>query len=284
MAEERTQRRLAAILAADVVGYSRLMERDEMGTLAAINDRRRTILEPLLASHRGRIVKLMGDGVLVEFAGAVNAVQCAVALQQSMAAANRGLPPESQIVLRVGINLGDVVVEGRDLFGDGVIVAARLEALAEPGDILVAATVHDHTRSMLDIAFEDFGPHNVKNLTRPIHVYRVVAPQPGEAPSTSKRRMQPLALPDKPSIAVLPFTNMSGNPDQGYLSDGITEDIITELSRFRSLFVIARNSSFAYRGESVDVRRIGRELGVRFVVEGSFRRTGERQPPLGGAL
>jgi TolB-like protein/class 3 adenylate cyclase/Flp pilus assembly protein TadD len=276
MAEERTKRRLAAILAADVVGFSRLMEADEAGTLAALKARRKEVLDPLLAKHLGRVFKVTGDGVLLEFASAVNAVRCAIELQHAMEAANADLPPNRQFRLRVGINLGDVIADGSDLYGDGVNVASRLEALAEPGSILIAGTVHDHTKSKLDATFEDLGSQTVKNLTQPIHVYRVVMAVPDEGSPASARRADPLTLPTKPSIAVLPFTNMSGDPGQSYLSDGITEDIITELSRFRSLFVIARNSSFAYRGESTDVRRIGRELGVRFIVEGSFRRAGER--------
>jgi adenylate cyclase len=269
------ERRLAAILAADVVGYSRLLGIDEAGTLAALEDRRATVLEPLLERHRGRVVKLMGDGVLAEFASAVNAVQCAVELQQEMAEANRGTAADKAIVLRVGVNLGDVVVEDGDLFGDGVNVAARLEALAEPAGVCISGSVYDQVRGKVKARFEDIGRQPLKNIAEPVQVYRI---RPGApAPDGEDRPAgAALPLPVKPSIAVLPFDNLSGDASQAYLSDGITEDIITELSRFHSLFVIARNSSFAWRGESVDVRRVGRELGVRFVVEGSVRMAGER--------
>ena len=269
MAEDRNQRRLAAILAADVVGYSRLMEQDEAGTLATLKARRKGVLEPLVAKYSGRVFKVTGDGVLVEFASAVNAVQCAIDLQKGMTAANNDMPDGHHIVLRIGINLGDVIVEGSDLYGDGVNIAARLEAIAEPGSILVSATTFDHVKSKLKIGFDDLGPQSLKNIAEPIRAYRV-AGTPSSAPAVSK------PASDKPSIAVLPFTNMSGDPGQEYFSDGITEDIITELSRFRSLFVIARNSSFAFKGGAVDVRNIGRQLGVRYVVEGSVRRAGDR--------
>jgi TolB-like protein len=260
-------RRLAAILAADVVGYSRLMEADEAGTHAALTARRKTVLEPLVAKHKGRIVKLMGDGVLAEFASAVNAVQCAAELQQGMTAANAGIPEDQRIVLRIGVNLGDVIVEGEDIYGDGVNIAARIEALAEPGAVYVSRVVMEQTRGKLELEFEDAGEHSLKNIAQPVRVYRVAAPE---------MERGALPLPDKPSIAVLPFTNMSGDPEQEYFSDGITEDIITELSRFRSLFVIARNSSFTLKGKAVDVKRVGRELGVQFVIEGSVRRSADR--------
>jgi adenylate cyclase len=262
------ERRLAAILAADVVGYSRLLEQDEAGTLATLKERRKDILQPLLAQHHGRIVKVMGDGVLVEFASAVNAVQCAVDLQEGMAAANADLPEDRRIDLRIGINLGDVVVEGGDLYGAGVIVAVRLEAMAEPAGICVSGSVHEQICNKLPVTFEDLGSCEVKNIAKPVHVFRINA---------AMRRSQ-AAIPSvsaaKPTIAVLPFTNMSGDPEQQYFSDGIAEDIITELSRFHSLLVIARNSSFQYRDKAIDVKRIGRELGVQYVVEGSVRRAG----------
>ncbi|QIG48993.1 adenylate/guanylate cyclase domain-containing protein [Nordella sp. HKS 07] len=270
MAEGQVQRRLAAILSADVAGYSRLMEQDEAGTLAALKERRKDILDPLVAAHHGRIVKLMGDGVLVEFASAVNAVACAVELHKRMAAASDGLPEERRILLRIGINLGDVMVEGGDLYGDGVNIAARLEKLADPGGICVTGKVHDEVRRKLDLVFEDAGEQTLKNMTEPVRIYRSGGER-GRAPAT-----QQAPSPEKPSIAVLPFVNMSSDPDQEYFSDGITEDIITELSRFHSLFVIARNSSFQYRGKAVDMRRIGQELGVHYVVEGSVRRAGDR--------
>jgi adenylate cyclase len=263
----RVTRRLAAILALDVVGYGRLMEKDEAGTLAVLRDRRKTILDSLVTRHRGRIVKVMGDGALVEFASAVGAVECGVELQSRMTDANAGLPDDRAIVLRVGINLGEVMVEDGDLYGDGVNIAARLEAIAEPGGICVSSKVHDEVRGKLDLGFDDLGEIALKNMSKPVRVYRV-AGRPHVLVAT------PPAMSDKPAIAVLPFVNMSGDPEQQYFSDGITEDIITELSRFRSHTVIARNSSFQYRDKSADVRRIGRDLGAEYVVEGSVRRVG----------
>ena len=264
-----TTRRLAAILAADVVGYSRLMEQDEAGTLAVLKERRKRILDPLVAEHRGRMIKVMGDGVLVEFASAVNAVACAVELQKRMAAANEGAPEDRGITLRIGINLGDVMVEGGDLYGDGVNVATRLQELAEPGSICLSGTVREHIDKKLSLAFDDLGLREVKNLARPIQVFRIVS---AGSPASETRG----AGATKPSIAVLPFTDMSGESEQQYFSDGITEDIITELSRYRSLFVIARNSSFQFRGRSVDISAVRRKLGVRYIVEGSVRRSGGR--------
>jgi len=269
MAEEPPKRRLAAILAADVAGYSRLMGEDEAGTLSALKARRKEILQPVVSKHHGRIVKLMGDGVLVEFASAVNAVVCAVELQGAMAAANKDLPEDRQISLRVGINLGDVMVEDGDLYGDGVNIAARLEALAEPGCVFVSSKVRDEVVGKLGIGFEDLGPQSLKNIAEPVRAYRVSG-VPAVAVAAPKNAT------DKPSIAVLPFTNMSGDPEQEYFSDGITEDIITELSRFRSLLVLARHSSFAFKGRAVDVTEIGRKLGARYVIEGSVRKAGNR--------
>ncbi|HTO62233.1 MAG TPA: adenylate/guanylate cyclase domain-containing protein [Bradyrhizobium sp.] len=270
MAEERVQRRLAAILAADVVGYSRLIEQDEAGTLTALKDRRKRVLTPLVSEHEGRIVKVMGDGVLVEFASAVNAVACAVELQKCTAIANNGLADDRRIVLRVGINLGDVVVEGGDIYGDGVIIAVRLQAMAEPGGICISGSVHEQVGNKLQLAFDDLGPCEVKNIAKLVRALRVKVDR--------SEPEQPAARPAqaKPSIAVLPFDNMSGNPEQQYFSDGVTEDIITELSRFHELSVLARNTSFQFRDKTVDVRRLGRELGVQYVVEGSVRRMGER--------
>ena len=270
MADERPKRRLAAIAVADVVGYARLMEADEAGTLAALKERRKTILEPVVRGHEGRVIKIMGDGVLMEFASAVNAVMAAVELQAKMAEANAPLSEDRSILLRIGINLGDIIGEGSDVYGDGVNIAARLEALAEPGGICVSAKVRDELRGKGDHAFEDMGEVELKNIANPVRVFRIAE---GAGPAMAG---PPLALPDKPSIAVLPFTNMSGEPEQTYFSDGITEDIITELSRSRSLFVIARNSSFQYRDKALDVRRIARDLGVRYVVEGSVRTMGSR--------
>jgi len=259
------ERKLAAILAADVVDYSRLMERDEAGTLNALKARLKDVVQPLVAKHQGRIFKVTGDGVLVEFGSAVNAVQCAVELQHGMAAANGDLPEVHRIVLRIGINLSDVMVEGGDRYGEGVNVAARLEGIAEPGGILVSGTTYDHAKNKVSAGFEDIGAKTLKNIADPVRVYRI-ADTPYISPTSSK------APTEKPSIAVLPFSNMSGDPEQEYFSDGITEDIITELSRFRSLFVIARNSSFQYRDKAVDVRRVACELGVQYVVEGSVRK------------
>jgi TolB-like protein/Tfp pilus assembly protein PilF len=269
MVELRAQRRLAAILAADVVGYSRLMESDEDGTLAALKSRRKDVLDPLVAKHQGRIFKTTGDGVLVEFSSAVNAVQCAVDLQKGMAAANSGQPEARHIVLRMGVNLGDVMVEGSDLYGDGINVAARLENLAEPGGICLSAMVHQNVKTKLDLVFEDLGEQRFKNIAEPVRTYRVTGTQAVTVAA-------PKPVTDKPSIAVLPFTNMSGDPEQEYFSDGITEDIITELSRFRNLLVVARNSSFTVKGQAVDVKEVGRKLGARYVVEGSVRKVGNR--------
>jgi adenylate cyclase len=270
MAEERVQRRLAAIFAADVVGYSRLMERDEAGTLVALKSRRKDVLQPLLAKHCGRIVKLMGDGVLVEFASAVNAVQCAVELQNAMAAANDDVPQDSWILLRVGINLGDVMVEGSDLYGEGVNISARLEALADPGSIVVSRTVFNHVRGKVKVGFDDLGEQQLKNIADPVRIYRL---RPGGAAAIARPA---LALPEKPSIAVLPFENMSGDPDQEYFADGLTENIITGLSRFRDLFVMARHSSFAYKGKAAKIPDVCRELGVRYVLEGSVQMSSGR--------
>ncbi len=270
MAEKRAQRRLAAILAADVVGYSRLMETDEAGTLAALKARRRDVLDPLVVKHQGRIFKTTGDGVLIEFASAVNAMQCAVDLQQGMTTANANQPQDQHIILRIGVNLGDVMVEGSDLYGNGVNIAARLEALADPGGICVSAKLRDEIGRKLDLAFNDLGEQTLKNIASPVRVYGVKS----DKEATTVRPT--LALPDKPSIAVLPFQNMSGDPEQEFFSDGITEDIITALSRYRSLFVVARNSSFVFRGRAVDVREVGRALGVRVVLEGSVRKAGNR--------
>jgi TolB-like protein len=269
MAEERVQRRLAAILAADVVGYSRLMESDEAGTLAALKARRKSVLEPLVARHQGRVFKVTGDGVLVEFGSAVNAVQCAVDLQQSMAAANSDQPEERHIVLRIGINLGDVMVDGSDLYGDGVNIAARLEGLAEPGGILVSATAHDHVGTKVRVGFEELGTQPLKNIAQPVRVYRVTG-----TPAVAAAAPKPAS--NKASLAVLAFTNMSGDPEQEYFVDGLSEDLITDLSKVHGLFVISRHSSFAYKGKSVDIRSIAKDLGVRFVVEGSVRRAAAR--------
>jgi adenylate cyclase len=270
-----TTRRLAAILAADVAGYSRLIGIDEQGTLNRLRSIRTEVVDPKINEHHGRLVKTTGDGLLVEFGSVVDAVRCAVEIQQAMAQRNTG--SADRIEFRIGINVGDIVVEDGDIFGDGVNVAARLEALAEPGGICVSARVQEDAAGKLDFAFEDIGERALKNIARPIRVYRIRIPVAETAPTASvTRAMTALALPDKPSIAVLPFTNMSNDPDQEFFADGIAEDIITALSRYPSLFVIARNSCFTYKGRAIDVKRVGRELGVRYVLEGSLRKAGNR--------
>ena len=268
-------RRLAAILAADVAGYSRLMGIDEEGTHAALTALRRELTDPKIAEHRGRIVKTTGDGLLVEFPSVVDAVRCAVALQREMASRNDRVAKERRIEFRIGINLGDIIVDEQDIYGDGVNVAARLEALAEPGGICVSRVVRDQVRDKVDFGFEDLGEQHVKNIARPVRVYWIRDPLvANEQPLSASS--QPLSLPDKPSIAVLSFANMSGDPDQEYFADGMVEEIITALSRIRWLFVIARNSTFTYKGQAVDVKQVGRELGVRYVLEGSVRKAGGR--------
>jgi TolB-like protein len=268
------ERRLAAILAADVAGYTRLMGDDEAGTLHRLTELREQVLEPLIAEHHGRVVKLMGDGLLVEFASVVDALTCAVAWQNGVAEREAETDEDRRLQFRIGINLGDVIVEGEDIHGDGVNIAARLEGLAEPGGICLSGDVFRQAKGKMEAEFEDMGEQDLKNVAEPVRVYRIAADR--AVLSVPSPTTEPLPLPDKPSIAVLPFANMSGDPEQEYFSDGITEDIITELSRFSSLFVIARNSSFAYKGRSVDVRRVAQELGVRFVLEGSIRRAGKR--------
>jgi len=265
-------RRLAAILAADVAGYSRLIGADEGGTLQALKAIRAELIDPTIAAHNGRLVKTTGDGLLVEFQSVVDALCCATEVQAGMAERNATVPTDKRIEFRIGINMGDIVVEDGDIFGDGVNVAARLEALAEPGGICVSARVQEDAAGKLDIAFEDIGEQQLKNIARPIRVYRVAARREGIAAMGATL----LPLPDKPSIAVLPFANMSGEPEQDYFADGMVEEIITALSRIRWLLVIARNSSFAYKGQTVDVKQVGRELGVRYVLEGSVRKAGNR--------
>jgi TolB-like protein len=268
----RVERRLAAILAADVAGYSRLIGADEGGTLERLKTLRHELLDPKIAEHHGRLVKTTGDGLLVEFASVVDALRCAVDVQREMTGCNADLPPDGRIEFRIGINVGDIVVEDGDIFGDGVNVAARLEGLAEPGGICVSARVQEDAAGKLNLAFEDIGEQQLKNITRPVRAYRVIA----STGSASARTDPVLALPDKPSIAVLPFQNLSGDPDQEYFADGMVEEIITALSRIRWLFVIASNSSFTYKGHAVDVKQVGRELGVRYVLEGSVRKAGGR--------
>jgi TolB-like protein len=267
--QARVERRLAAILAADVVGYSRLIGADEEGTLARLKAYRREVIDPKIAEHRGRLVKTTGDGLLVEFASVVDALRCAVEVQRGMSERNATAPPDNRIEFRIGVNVGDIVVEDDDIFGDGVNIAARLEGIAEPGGICISARVQEDAAGRLDPGFEDIGEQALKNIARPVRVFRVatgnkLVPAPA------------LPLPDKPSIAVLPFANLSGDPEQEYFADGMVEEIITALSRIRWLFVIARNSSFTYKGQADDVKQVGRELGVRYVPEGSVRKAGGR--------
>ena len=281
------QRKLVAVLAADVVGYSRLMGRDESGTLARLREHRRRRLEPTLARYGGRLVKLTGDGALVEFASAVEALSAAITFQQAMNEADPECAETERIVFRIGLHLGDMIVEGDDLYGDGVNIAARLETAAPAGGILVSRTVHEAVTGRLKATFADLGNLALKNIERPVQAFSVKwepsdwrrPSSPALEPSYDQRQpssVEQLALPDKPSIAVLPFQNFSVDPEQEYFADGIVEDIITALSRFRSLFVIARNSSFAYKGRSPDIRQVGRELGVRYVLEGSVRKAASK--------
>ncbi len=269
MADERPERRLAAIVAADVVGYSRLMEADEEGTLATLTGHLSDLIEPAIGEHRGRVFKTTGDGILAEFASVVDAVRCAGAIQQGMRRRVADVPRDRRIVFRIGVNLGDVIVQDDDVHGDGVNVAVRLEGLCEPGEVVVSASVRDHADGKLDATFEDQGEHAVKNISKPVRVFGV---RFGQAPTEEPAP----ALPDKPSIAVLPFHNMSVDAEQEYFADGITEDIITALSRYRQFFVIARNTTFTYKGQAVDVQSVAGSLGVRYVLEGSVRRAGDR--------
>jgi len=279
MAEDRVDRRLAAILAADIAGYSRLMGVDEEGTLRQLKAHRKELIDPKITEHRGRIVKTTGDGMLVEFVSVVDAVRCAVDIQRNMIDRNSEVPAESCVQFRVGINVGDIISDSNDIYGDGVNVAARLEALAEPGGIMVSRNVHDQVRDKLNFGFEDMGEQTIKNIARPIGVHRIDLTEntgPAVVKSTAAFPKIELAGTDRPSIAVLPFANMSGDPEQEYFADGISEDIITGLSKLRWFFVIARNSSFTYKGKAVDVKRVARELGVRYVLEGSVRKGGNR--------
>jgi adenylate cyclase len=273
MADERVERRLTAIFAGDVAGYSRLMGEDDEGTLAGLNAHRREFLDPTIAEHRGRIVKRTGDGVLIEFASAVDAARCAVEIQRGMSERNAPVPPEKRIELRIGIHVGDIIIEDSDIFGDGVNVAARLESIAQPGGICISDDAYRQVRGKLDVNFQDSGEQALKNIARPVRVYQL---RPDALALSGKASAIGLTLPDKPSIAVLAFQNMSGDVEQEFFADGITEDIITALSKSHWLFVIARNSSFTYKEKSVDVRQVGRELGVRYVLEGSVRKAGNR--------
>jgi adenylate cyclase len=279
MDEARVERRLAAILAGDIAGYSRLMGIDEEGTLRQLKAHRKELIDPKITEHRGRIVKTTGDGMLVEFGSVVDAVRCAVDTQRGMAERNANVPAERRVELRMGINVGDIISDANDIYGDGVNVAARLEALADPGGIMVSRNVYDQVRDKLSFGFEDLGEQTVKNIARPIGVHRVsivadAAPTMVQSAAATSKTESSSA--DRPSIAVLPFANMSGDPEQEYFADGISEDIITGLSKLRWFFIIARNSSFAYKGNAVDIKRVARELGVRYVLEGSVRKGGNR--------
>ena len=274
MAEERVQRRLVAILAADVVGYSQLIEADEEGTRARFRSLYSELIDPKIAADDGRIVKTTGDGVLVEFSSAVDAVRSALDIQEAIRQRNADLPEDHCIAFRMGINLGDIIVEGDDIHGDGVNVAARLEVLCGPGEVYVSGTVREHVEGKLSVVFDDLGERTLKNIARSVHVF--VARSAADTGAAEDAASAALTLPDKPSIAVLAFENMSGDSEQEYFSDGISEDIITGLSRFHWLFVIARNSSFAYKGQALDVKRIARDLGVQYVLEGSVRKSGDQ--------
>ena len=269
MAQPHIERRLAAILAADVAGYSRLMGADEEGTLAALKVYRREIIDPKITEHRGRIVRIIGDGLLIEFASVIAAVRWAVEVQRAMGERNAGLPQEKRIEFRIGINAGDIIIDGTDIWGDGVNVAARLEALAKPGGICVSGRVQEDIHGSLEIGFEDIGEQQLKNIARTVRVYRVLL-------NGATKATPALQSPHRPSIAILPFNNMSGDPEQEYFADGMVEEITTALSRTRWLFVIARNSSFTYKGRPLDVKQVGRELGVRYVLEGGVRKAADR--------
>ena len=269
MAETRVERRLTAIFAGDVAGYSRLMGVDEEGTLARLNAHRREFLEPKIADHRGRIVKRTGDGILIEFASAVDATRCAVEIQRGMIKRNASVPQDKRIEFRIGVHVGDVIIEDGDMFGDGVNIAARLEGIAQPGGICISDDAYRQVRGKLDANFQDAGEQELKNIARPVRVYKLSAGGQLTEPAM-------LTLPDKPSIAVLPFQNLSGDPEQDYFADGMVDDIITGLSRIKWLFVIARNTTFTYKGRAVDVKQVGRELGVRYVLEGSVRKAADR--------
>src|SRR5713226_2551013 len=275
--EKRVKRRLAAILAADVAGYSRLMGADEEGTLARLKTFRKALIDPKITEHRGRIVKTTGDGMLVEFASAVDAARCALEVQRDMAGQNAELPQDGRIEFRIGIHIGDIIIDDNDIFGDGVNIAARLEGIAEPGGVCISDDAHRQVRGKVDFSYNDMGLQTLKNIAEPMHVWRMRLGSDTASmfPSGSSAAAHALVLPDKPSIAVLPFQNMSGDPEQEYFADGMVEEIITALSRFKSLFVIARNSSFTYKGKAVDIKQVGRELGVRYVVEGSVRKAAE---------
>jgi adenylate cyclase len=279
LSDERVKRRLAAVLAADVAGYSRLMGRDERGTHAKLKSFRKTLVNPTIAAHRGHIVKTTGDGMLVEFASVVDAVDCAAKLQHDMAAQNTDVPYDHRIEFRIGIHVGDIIFDDNDIFGDGVNIAARLEGIADPGGVCMSDDAYRQVRGKVEIACDDMGPQLLKNIAEPLRAWRVrltgQTPSAGQSGSAVSQA-QGLPLPDKPSIAVLPFQNMSGDPEQEYFADGIAEDVLTTLSKLQDLLVIARNSSFVFKGQAQDIREIGRKLGVRYVLEGSVRKAGNR--------
>ena len=275
MSSEPVERRLTAILAADVAGYSRLIGVDEEGTLAQLKAFRKTLLDPTIAKHRGRIVKTTGDGMLVEFASAVDAARCAVEVQRGMAGENMEVPQAERIEFRIGIHLGDIIIDDNDIFGDGVNIAARLESIAVPGGISISRAVHDQVCDRINVCFDDKGEIALKNIARPVQVFAISGAKESKTTVSPESKLA-LALPDKPSIAVLPFANLSSDPEQDYFADGMVEDIITALSHFKALFVTARNSSFTYKGRAVDVKQVGRELGVRYVLEGSVRKAANR--------
>ena len=279
MVPERVQRKLAAILSADVVGYSRLMGIDEAGTLSRLKALRRDLVDPLIAAYSGRTVKLMGDGALVEFASAVDAVTCAIEVQKQVRECNAGSPEDGWIQFRIGINVGDIIVDGGDIYGDGVNVAARIQALADPGGIYISRSAADQVRDKVPIKIETRGEQTVKNIARPIEVFCIIGEDRDGVAATihkTETHVQTSTVSDKPTIAVLPFVNMSGEPEQEFFADGITEDILTELSRFRELFVISRNSAFVYKGKPINAQKVAKELGVQYVVEGSVRKAGSR--------
>jgi TolB-like protein/class 3 adenylate cyclase len=279
LSREPVERRLAAILAADVAGSCRLIGIDEEGALAQLKALRKTLFDPKISDHRGRIVKNTGDGALVEFGSVVDAVRCADEIQRGMAEHNTDVPQDKRIEFRIGIHVGDIIIAEDDIFGDGVNIAVRLEGIAEPGGFSISDDAHRQIRGKVDITFEDTGSQSLKNIAEPIRVWRVrIAPisSPAMVTNLSSKTAQPLPLPDKPSIAVLPFHNMSVDPEQEYFADGMVEDIITGLSRSKSLFVIARHSTFTYKGKAVDIKQVGHELGVRYVLEGSVRKAGNR--------
>jgi TolB-like protein/class 3 adenylate cyclase len=273
--QSRVERRLAAILAADVAGYSRLMGLDEVGTARVLREHR-VVLDALVAKHGGRVVKTTGDGVLTEFSSVVDAVECALAIQAVMVERNEGVPPDRRMLLRIGINLGDVLVEGDDILGDGVNVAARLEGIAEPGGICISSSAYDQVRGKVAATFTDLGERSLKNIDRPVRAYTVVQDGTGRKAETARASPSPASVAPRLSIVVLPFANIGGDPEQEYFVDGVTENLTTDLSRISGTFVIARNTAFTYKGKHIDVKQIGRDLNVRYVLEGSVQRGGNR--------